>query len=121
MEMKLETVSQGVLMAHLEGQLNMDGVNQIGDRLVMAACASGTRILVADLSKVPNLSSMGIRLLYSCAQNLKTCGGKLYLMRPTRFVHEVLDLSGVSRVLPVVDDVEQAERLLVEEANEEGH
>jgi len=109
MEMTLSEVQDNAVRIALNGRLDTPGVDAIESKFAVAA---KNRNAVVDLSEVSFLASMGIRMFFSSARVLKTTGCKMILVAPQALVGEVLENSGVSQIIPVVADQEQALALL---------
>lgn len=60
--------------------------------------------LALDLRAVSYLSSAGLRVLLSTLKLAASRNGAFALIAPQEGVREVLDMSGFSRIIPIVDD-----------------
>jgi anti-anti-sigma factor len=65
-----------------------------------------------DLSEVDFLASIGIRMLTMNAKSLSTRGGRMVLLNPTNEVKSVLDMTGISPIIPIYTDFDSAEAAL---------
>jgi anti-anti-sigma factor len=77
------------------------------------ALIDGHQAVIVDLSGLDGLFSMGLRALIMCAQLLDLKRGKLALMTPSDNVLAVLHASGVSQLIPICRDQEEAEAVVV--------
>lgn len=94
----------------LAGKLDMEGVRAIEQPLTQL---SGSKQgLVLDMSAVPFIASIGIRHLVLAAKTLARHQGVLVLLGPTEFVTEVLTMSGVDKLLPIVRSEDEARAML---------
>jgi anti-sigma B factor antagonist len=66
---------------------------------------SGRHQVVLDLQGVEYMSSAGLRVLVTMLKAAQKSGGDLKLAQPSVRVKEVLDLSGLTPVFNVYDDV----------------
>jgi anti-sigma B factor antagonist len=66
---------------------------------------SGRHQVVLDLQGVEYMSSAGLRVLVTALKAAQKSGGDLKLAQPSVRVKEVLDLSGLTPVFNVYDDV----------------
>ena len=75
------------------------------------AHAAGVRNVIIDLSKVPSLTSAGIRsiiIIHKMLADPKDKTGHLKLVNPTPYVREVFDIAGLLAYLEVYDSLEEA-------------
>lgn len=76
------------------------------------AYASGTRDLVIDISKVDSFTSAGIRALLIIYKLFAGDEGKksrhVKLVSPTKYVREVLDVSGVGDSIEIYNTLKEA-------------
>jgi anti-anti-sigma factor len=97
-----------VVIARIDGELDLSNVHDVGDALV-AAARSGAAGLVLDLSELQHLDSAGIRLLYDLRARLGTARQALTAVVPHGApVREVLDLAAVPATLPVYGELDAA-------------
>ena len=59
--------------------------------------------LIINLAETEWLSSSGLRVLLVTAKKESAMGGKLILCQPNEVVREILDISGFSTILNVVE------------------
>jgi anti-anti-sigma factor len=69
-----------------------------------------------DLSQVPFLASIGIRILLTNARVLRQRGGRMALLNPQSMVEEVLKVTGIESIIPIFHDLEAASAALTEPA-----
>lgn len=101
----------GVPVIKLTGRLDLAGAQDID--LKFTAHTSGQKTsTVVDLSEVPFISSIGIRIFIQNAKALALSEHKLILAAPTEEVATVLNIAGVSENIPVVATVDEALALL---------
>ena len=98
----------GVVVARIDGELDLSNVHDIGDALGVAMQGGGAG-LVLDLSQLEHLDSAGIRLLYDLRAKLSTARQALAVVVPEdAAIREVLELAAVPATLPVHGDLEAA-------------
>ena len=107
MQLHTNRLADGTDLVQLAGRLDSVGVASIEAALSAAIAAGGARVLV-DLSQVTFLASIGIRALLTHARALARRGGSLALVGPRAVVAEVLDVTGIGKIIPVFADVEAA-------------
>jgi anti-sigma B factor antagonist len=64
---------------------------------------------IVDLSEVPYLDSTGLAFVVELHKLLKSRGGQLALASPNERVNEVLTLTRLGEIVPVYDNLENAE------------
>ena len=106
--MEIEAVAPGVVRATLEGRMDAAGARTVD--LQFNAIAGSHRGLIADMSGVNFLSSMGIRTLMLAAKTMQRRGGTLVLLAPRPEVLSMLEVTGVLDMLPVVSTADEAEQ-----------
>lgn len=111
MQVHTETLGGGVIQVQLTGRLDILGAQAIEVRFTALTAISRGAVLV-DLSEVTFLASLGMRTLLATARAVGAKGGGLVLFRPQPNVREVLDTSGVSNLIPVRDDLQEALNML---------
>jgi anti-anti-sigma factor len=67
---------------------------------------------VLDLSAVPYLDSTGLAFVVELHKSLAGRGGQLFLADATRRVREVLEMTRIGEIIPLFQDVEDAEAAL---------
>ena len=99
MEVQFSDVS-GVTKATLEGRLDTANVNIVETRFI-AGIVPKQRPAIVDLSRVPFIASLGIRMLLSTARALSSNGAKLAMFGATPGVMEVFEATALSEIIPV--------------------
>jgi anti-anti-sigma factor len=107
MQFDSELLAHGIIKVNLAGRMDMEGVQAIDMKLTALTFIKKGLVLV-DLSEVNFLVSLGIRILLSSTKALTSRGGYLALCNPQPNVLEVLNISGVSTLIPIYDNQEQA-------------
>ncbi|MEJ6007870.1 STAS domain-containing protein [Paucibacter sp. AS339] len=111
MELAVTEIGAAKNCVRLNGRLDAAGADQIGVRFTASTAATGQDTLV-DLSGVPFIASMGIRLLISSARALSAKGAKLVLFGAQELVQEVLEQAAVDQIVSLVATEQQALELL---------
>jgi anti-anti-sigma factor len=88
-----------VVVADLAGELVHESAEPFGDQ-VDVYYRAGHRRFVFDMSRLTYIGSMGLRALAALAARVKA-DGAVCLCDPTPPVQSVLDVTKVSRLLPV--------------------
>ncbi len=106
MEMEVFTIAPHAVRIKLTGRLDMAGSARID--LGFNAMAGANRGIVVDLSAVTFLASIGIRTLVMGAKTVQRRGGKLILLNPSPDVRQVLEITGITDLMPIMDDQDAA-------------
>ncbi len=88
-------------IARVAGKLDAAGVAAAQDAVARAAEAAPAARLALDLSGVPYLASVGLRLLMGTARALEKRGGRLVIVNPTDEAAMVLAVAGLEKPLRV--------------------
>ena len=95
------------------GDLDVVGAPDLR-QAVVAAVASGSRLLLLDLSKLDFVDSFGIGAVVGALKRLRQRGGDLALVCPSSRIRRVFEICDLDRVLELHDSVDSAaERLAV--------
>jgi stage II sporulation protein AA (anti-sigma F factor antagonist) len=106
MKMQVEPIASGVVMVVLDGRLDITGAGLID--LQFNAIAGSHRGVVVDLASVSFLASIGIRTLLLGAKAMQRRGGTFVLLNPIDDVAKVLEVTGVTDLMPIHRDREAA-------------
>src|SRR5690348_4641322 len=106
MDIHVEPISSGVVKVILDGRLDINGAANIG--LQFNAIAGSHRGVLVDLAGVSFLASIGIRTLLLGAKTVQRRGGALVLVNPVANVERVLDVMGMTELMPIHRDTESA-------------
>jgi anti-anti-sigma factor len=106
MDMQVTTLSQDAVKVVLVGRLDVVGSGKID--LPFNVVAGSNRNIVVDMSEVTFVASIGVRTLVLSAKTVQRRGGTLVLLNPRTAVQEVLEMIGVTDLLPIVHDEAEA-------------
>ena len=107
MELTTAQRADGIQQIVLSGRMDGAGTEQVAARFTETIAACPPRVVV-DMTRVPFLSSIGIRLLLSNAKALKQHAGRMVIAGPQPLVKEVLEIVGIALLIPVHADLESA-------------
>jgi anti-sigma B factor antagonist len=86
----------------VKGELDIETLPEF-EQVVRSARSPDVTRLVVDLRQVTFLDSMTVELLLRLHTELAEAGGELLVVRGPRAVHRVFELTGLDRVLTIVD------------------
>jgi anti-sigma B factor antagonist len=90
----------------LSGRLDAEGVTEVETEFHEAATAEPN--VIVDLTAVPFLASLGIRMLVSASQDQQKVGGKVVLVSPDETTLRILKTTGIHHLIPVTESVDEA-------------
>lgn len=106
--MEISSAQQGeVLVIRIEGSIDAftagDATSYLKDRV-----DEGHVQLVADLGAVDYMSSAGLRTMLMILKQVRQFEGDLRLANPKETVGKVLSMAGLTSVMTIYNDVEEA-------------
>ena len=107
MKLQYSELDNGIRLIKLIGTLDMNGTYSIEIEFVRQCSGENVQVVV-DLSRVNYLSSIGIPMLINTAKSVANQGGKMALLNPQRNVSEILEITGISQIIPIYTDLESA-------------
>jgi anti-anti-sigma factor len=76
---------------------------------LQAVIAANPQRIICEFTATKYISSAGLRVFLVAAKNLKKAGGQLVLVcAKGNYVYEVLELTGITRIVPVFGTVDEA-------------
>jgi len=106
MKMDVEPIASGAVKVILDGRLDINGSGEID--LQFSAIAGSHRGVIVDLARVSFLASIGIRTLLLGAKAVQRRGGTFVLLNPVREVEKVLEVTGVTDLMPIYRNSDEA-------------
>lgn len=103
---KIEEVGDTMVFA-IEGHLDASMVNAVNERATDVLESAFTKV-VFDFSNLVYISSAGLRVLLYVAKKTKSKGGRVSLCSVNSNVQRILDISGLTKFLPVYGDRDAA-------------
>jgi len=104
-ELKYE---DGRLTAGLSGRMDAITASEFTKQLEIWI-ADGKKNFVIDCSKLDYISSAGLRSVLIIAKKVRTIEGKLQLAALQESVHNVFEISGFDKIIPILTNVDDAE------------
>ena len=106
-KMYQEEIKPGIRSIHIKGRLDILGVEKIEVQFGEMTTFAKESVIV-DLTEVELLSSAGLGMLIANANNLKSQGKVLILLRPQTRVERVIRIACLDELLPIEFDVTMA-------------
>ena len=111
MKLEYNELEDDIRLIKLTGKLDLDGTNSIEQEFTQYCSGENICVLV-DLSHVMYISSIGIPILVNSAKFVNSHGGKFALLAPQPNVKSILDITGVSHIIRIYNDLETAQKRL---------
>jgi anti-sigma B factor antagonist len=109
--MDVTDLGNNIVKVTLHGRLDTAGVDQIETRF-SATLVPGAHNAIVDLSDVPFVASMGLRMFISVGRALGNKERTLVLLSPQDLVAEVFKNAAITKIIPVVFDEQEAIALI---------
>lgn len=94
------------LMLAISGRLDMAGVREIEINFT-EQIGNADRNVIVDMSEVPFLASLGMRMFLSAAKKLRVNDKTLALLNPDDMVKDAMRIAGMDKIIPLVDSEEE--------------
>lgn len=107
MELEYSELPNGYRLIKLEGRLDLNGTYSIEVEFVNR-CQGKEVCVIVDLSGVNYVSSVGIPMLVNTAKSVISQEGRMAFINPQENVAKVLELVGVSLIVPTYSDLDSA-------------
>lgn len=114
MHLESSELGPGQTLIVLTGRLDIAGAAEI--ETSFSAFASHAHATLVDMSGVPYLASIGIRLILANAKSLRKHGGRMVLFGCDPQVERVLLTTGVNELTDIVPTREDALRVIASPA-----
>ena len=107
------------IIADLYGEIDQSCTEYIKDKIQAELMIRGVRNLIINLRNVTFMDSSGIGMILGRYKYLKSSGGKLILCGVGQNLRRILSVSGVSGIIPIKRNTQEALKYLKEaNANE---
>src|SRR5438876_7440369 len=103
MEINVRT-DGSVTILDLRGNLTIGASEEELSETIARLLTDGRKHLLLNLSEVPIIDSSGIGGLIKSFSRVKSDGGKLKLLNPSRTTRQLLSITGLLTVFEVFDD-----------------
>lgn len=108
MELGIDTVNQGdVCVMTLDGEVDIYSAPDLKMRLA-EAIEGGCAHVAIDLSRVGFMDSSGLGALMSGLTRIKERSGSIRLVAPNEQILRVFQITGLDKVFPIFESVEDA-------------
>lgn len=99
--MKVDLKKKGtILSVYLQGEIDHHAAAEVKTKVDAYITGSNVETLVMDFSQVSFMDSAGIGMVMGRYQNMKRLGGKLCIVGMKGTVRRILEMSGLTGVIP---------------------
>lgn len=105
--------NNGITHVELGGRMDMQGTQDIDLQFTSVANGDGSAV-VADMSGVEFIASIGIRTLLSHAKTISARGGSMAICNCQDLVGEVLQTAGIPALIPICATFDEARQFVLE-------
>jgi anti-sigma B factor antagonist len=103
------THENSVIVLEIKGEVDASSAQEMGQSLKGHLAQEHLRIVI-DLAEVTFISSPGIRELFFAHREAEQLGGELRIAAPTDRVRRILEISGVSMLMKISEDIKASLR-----------
>jgi anti-sigma B factor antagonist len=105
MAILIEEPVEGITRVVLSGRLDIAGASEID--LPLSVVGGTRQAVVVDLSAVTFMASLALRSVVLAGKAVLSKGGKFVLLSPQPAVEEVITVSGIDELFPIVLEFEE--------------
>lgn len=96
-----------ILIVKLDGDIDISVADALRTKIDGEYAQQGVRHLLLDLSDVEFMDSTGLGLILGRYKKVALAGGRTYIVRPRARVKQLLEMSGVTNLIPVYTSLRQ--------------
>jgi anti-sigma B factor antagonist len=97
-----DAASDGTATVLVRGELDLSTASQLRDRL-FGLLEAGTNSVTLDVSGLSFIDSTGLGVIVAVVKRARQQGGNLVLRGPSRSARKVIDISGLSQIVEIID------------------
>ena len=106
----VEKELNGVMLVDLHGRITLGEETEALRERVRRLVESGHRQIILGLEEVTYIDSVGLSTLVASYTTARKQGGDVKLLRLPRGVHQLLQITRLSTVFEIYDDLEEARK-----------
>ncbi|MFZ2955905.1 MAG: anti-sigma factor antagonist [Candidatus Ozemobacteraceae bacterium] len=107
--------SRNVVIIEWTGEVGTETVNYFKDRIDQVL-SEGVTHLILDLAGINRLNSMGFGVIAAAFKKIRKQGGQMVICQPSPCVHELFELTRMTKVIAICPTQEQALAIFKENA-----
>ena len=94
-------ISDDMLTVALSGEIDHHSARTIREEIDLEIERSKPKRLILDLSRIGFMDSSGLGLILGRFTKMKTLGGTLSVLNPTKVTERVLRLAAADKIIPI--------------------
>lgn len=98
---------EGRAVVRVSGEFDL-AATEVVEGALLAVEGAGNGLVVLDLREVTFLDSTGLRTITSADHRAREAGRELRIVRGAEQIQKLLYLTGMDKILPLVDDPEES-------------
>ena len=106
----VEKVIDGFMLLDLRGKITLGPDTEIVRNRVKDVIEAGHKRVILDLGGVSYIDSAGLATLVACYISARKAGGQVKLLNLTKIVRDLLQITRLSTVFEIYDNLEAAQR-----------
>jgi stage II sporulation protein AA (anti-sigma F factor antagonist) len=107
LSVKVELPREDAVLLTVGGDLDAVTAAELQQHLARQL-GQGRRHVLLDIAGVPFMDSSGMNIILRVYQEVRDAAGGVYVISPTPAVRRILDLTGVSLTVPILESVDEA-------------
>lgn len=111
MEINASDLEGGIRNISLAGRMDVQGTAEID--LKYTSMNANQKAVIVDMSGVEFLGSIGIRTILLSAKAVSQKGGRTTLLNPNPDITKVLEMAGITTLIPVTRSIEEARKAVL--------
>lgn len=96
------------LIVSVVGELDHHSAEHVRQKIDGELIKASTRNVIFDLSRLSFMDSSGIGVIIGRYKNVKKLDGKMAIVSSNKQVNRIIEMSGISKMIPVYDNIESA-------------
>lgn len=112
LKVTLLSSNEQYILTQLEGSLDSNTCDTFDKEMTAVLKEETPHHVIIDIEHLSYLSSAGLRSLAILFKKLAPKKKKLLLAKPKSLVKEVLKVSGFSKLMPIYDTLDEAEKVI---------
>ncbi len=101
----------GALIVRVTGELDHHSAVEIRERTDDRVVSENVKLLIFDFSSLAFMDSSGIGVVIGRYKLMKSLGGNICIISSNKAVDKMLELSGIVKLIPVCETVDEAVKL----------
>lgn len=111
--MQIKLSSRGTtLIVIINGELDHHYVEYLKRKVDAELIKSSVKNVIFDFTKVNFMDSSGIGVIMGRYKNIQMLSGKVAIVNPNSQVKRIFEMSGILRIIPVYDNMDNAMELM---------